>query len=66
MRRCWFFGDNVALGVGDNGALSVIHSRAMIFEQSFSNNFYDNLIFLFFYWSKTMEREKRTESKNIM
>ena len=38
----------------------------MIFEQSFANNFYDNLIFLSFYWSKTLEREKGRESKNIM
>jgi hypothetical protein len=31
---------------------------AMIFEQPFANNFYDNLLFLSFHWSKTMEREK--------
>jgi len=43
-----------------------ISERAMIFEQPFPNNFYDNLIFLSFYWSKTIEREKGRESKNIM
>ena len=37
-----------------------------IFEQPFVNNFHDNLIFLSFRWSKTMEREKERECKNIM
>jgi len=38
----------------------------MIFEQPFVNNFHDNFIFLSFHWSKTMEREKGREHKNIM
>jgi hypothetical protein len=33
----------------------------MIFEQPFHNNFWDNHVVLFCYWSKTMEREKGRE-----
>jgi len=35
--------------------------RAMIFVHPFINNFGDNLVFLSFYWLKTMEREKGRE-----
>jgi len=35
----------------------------MIFEQPFANNFYDNLVFLFSHWSKTMKREKGREKE---
>jgi len=34
----------------------------MIFVHPFNDNFGDNLVFLSFYWSKTMEREKGRES----
>jgi len=42
-----------------------IKLRAMIFEQPFANNFYDNLIFISFHWSKTMERKRRRERVKI-
>jgi len=40
-----------------------IYLRAMIFEQPFANNFYDNLLFLSSYWLKTMERKKKERGK---
>ena len=46
-------------------SITLISIRAMIFEQSFANNFYDNLLFLSSYWSKTMEREKGREKVRI-
>ena len=33
----------------------------MIFVHPFHDNFSDNLVFLSFYWSKTMKREKGKE-----
>jgi len=40
-----------------------IYLRAMIFEQPFANNFYNNLSFLSSYWLKTMERKKEERGK---
>jgi len=36
----------------------MILARAMIYIHPFNDNFGENLIFLFSYWLKTMEREK--------
>jgi len=30
----------------------------MMFERLFDDNFYDNIAFLSYYWSKTIEEEK--------
>ena len=38
----------------------------MIFEELFGNNFCDNLSFISFHWSKTIERKRKRENKNIM
>jgi len=35
-----------------------IFSRVVIFEQLILDNLCDNFFFLFFHWSKTMERKK--------
>jgi hypothetical protein len=37
----------------------------MIFVHPFNDNFEDNLVFLFSYWPKTMEREKGREMIRI-
>ena len=36
----------------------VTYFMRAIFVQQFNDNFYDNLFYLFFYWSKTIERKK--------
>jgi len=38
-----------------------ISERVMIFEQPFDDNFCDSLVFHFFYWSKSIEKEKGRE-----
>ena len=39
----------------------------MIFVHSFHDNFGDNFVFLYFYWSKIIERkERKRENKNNM
>jgi len=43
--------------------LQKIKNRVVIYVHPFENNFDDNLVFLSFYWSKPMEREKEREMK---
>jgi len=43
--------------------LTILFYRVVIHVHLFQDNFDDNLVFLFSYWSKTMKREKGRERK---